>query len=464
MKYAEVLDIIKTGEGYTIEFKESMNSSIGKDICAFANSSGGKIIIGVEDKTNKVIGYHLTNSDRSKVQDIARNMNPSFSVQIEQIKNLAIIFVAEGKNKPYTVGGHFYLRYGANSQQLNRDEIRELFQRENLISFERQTNLNFKEKDFSNDSFNNFRKSTNLDKTLSKEHILNNLNLRTNNKLNNAGILFFSNNVKYYYPTAIVSCFLYSDKEQTEIIDSKEFAEDFISNLNNAYKYLISKLNTAIIIKDELKHKTKLELPEEVLREAIINAMIHRDYNINSPVQINISPDKVEIINPGKLLFPKEELGKRRVLRNPILVDIIHRLGLVEKAGSGIKRIRKLAKEDNVIVEFKTGMFFEVIFQRKLKNRTQIRSKVDTNVDANVDANVDTNVDTKPLIRQKWILNYIQKKGKIKSKLVQSKFNISKEIVSRDLRLLIKQDKIIRKGGGNNVWYELKSEEIKDGN
>jgi len=53
MEYPELLDIIKTGEGYTIEFKETINSSIGKDICAFANSSGGKLIIGVEDKTNK---------------------------------------------------------------------------------------------------------------------------------------------------------------------------------------------------------------------------------------------------------------------------------------------------------------------------------------------------------------------------------------------------------------------------
>ena len=75
MKYSDVLDIIKTGEGYTIEFKESMNSSIGKDICAFANSSGGKIILGVEDKTNKAVGCKLTNPEKSKVQNIARNMN-----------------------------------------------------------------------------------------------------------------------------------------------------------------------------------------------------------------------------------------------------------------------------------------------------------------------------------------------------------------------------------------------------
>ncbi len=257
MEYPELLGIIKTGEGYTIEFKESINSSIGKDICAFANSSGGKLIIGVEDK-----------------------------------------------------------------------------------------------------------------------------------------------------------------------------------------------------IKNELKHKTKLELPKEALREAIINAMIHRDYNINSSVQINISPDKVEIINPGRLLFPKEELGKRSVLRNPILVDLIHRLGLVEKAGSGIKRMQKLAKEDNVTVEFKTGMFFEVIFHRKIDNRAQIRSKTEANR-----MGFGRKSDTKT--RQRWILDCLKQKGTIKSVEIINRFHIVKDTASRDLKHLIEGDKIVRKGGGNNVWYELKKEEEK---
>ncbi|MCD6239433.1 MAG: DeoR family transcriptional regulator, partial [Thermotogae bacterium] len=216
--------------------------------------------------------------------------------------------------------------------------------------------------------------------------------------------------------------------------------EDFVSNLDNAYNYLISKLNTAIIIKDELKHKTRLELPKEALREAIINAMIHRDYNINSPVQINISPDKVEITNPGKLLFPKEELGKRSVLRNPILVDLVYRSGLVEKAGSGIKRIQRLAKEDNINVEFRTGMFFEVVFYRKIRRKSDKQT------------------------REKRILDYLKENKVIKTADVMNQFSIVKDTAARDLKSLIKQNKIVRKGRGNNVWYELKKEESKNDN
>ena len=137
MRYEDLLDLIKTREGYTIEFKESMSSTIGKEICAFANSQGGKIILGVKDN-GEIKGIKLTNQDISKIQDIARNMNPSFSVHIDQIKDLGVIYVSDGCEKPYTVNGHFYLMQGANSQQLNREEIRTFFQKENLISFERQ--------------------------------------------------------------------------------------------------------------------------------------------------------------------------------------------------------------------------------------------------------------------------------------------------------------------------------------
>ena len=377
MKYEELVDVVKTGEGYTIELKESLSNNIGKDICAFANSSGGRIIIGVEDRTREIRGCMLTNSDKSRIQDIARNMSPSFSVQIEQIKNLVVIYVPEGKNRPYTVNGHFYLRYGANSQQLNRDEIRELFQKENLISFEKNT-VDFKEEDLSEEAFVRFQKNAGL-KDLSREHILHNLNLLTNDRLNNCGILLFSKDVKTYFPNAAISCFLYADSEQTEIIDSKEFHEDFVSNLNNAYKYIISKLNTALVI-DGLRHTPKLELPEEALREAIMNAMTHRDYFYPANTQVNISPEHVEIVNPGKLLFPKEELGNRIAQRNPILTDMIYRLGLVEKAGSGIKRMKKAMKKYNLEVEFETSSHFSTIFHRGAygksdRNRTEIRRK-----------------------------------------------------------------------------------------
>jgi len=267
-------------------------------------------------------------------------------------------------------------------------------------------------------------------------------------------VLFFSRNIKKYLPNAVVSCFLYSDKEHTDIIDSKEYAEDFLSNLNNAYNYLISKLNTSIIFDGGLKRKERLELPGEALREAIINAMIHRDYFYPASIQIHISKDRLEITNPGQLLFPKKELGKRSAHRNPVLVDIAHRLGLAEKAGSGIKRIRKIISENKTGISFEVESFFTITFYR-------------------VDANVYTNVDGKAEIRRKsdanptqirrksdaieqWIIKCLQSESRITSKDVRINFNIHKDTAVKYLNKLVDQNKIVKKGGGNNVWYELK--------
>ena len=122
MNKKELLDLVKTREGYGIEFKESLSGALGKNICAFANSSGGKIVLGVADN-GSIKGFNLTNSDKSKIQNVARNMDPSFRVNVEKVSDLAIIYVPDGKEKPYSVNGHFYLRYGSNSQQLRRDEI-----------------------------------------------------------------------------------------------------------------------------------------------------------------------------------------------------------------------------------------------------------------------------------------------------------------------------------------------------
>ena len=84
-------------------------------------------------------------------------------------------------------------------------------------------------------------------------------------------------------------------------------------------KYIMLFLNKEIEIKG-LRREEKLEIPEEALREALINAMVHRDYFIHGRVQIDIYPDRLEITNPGKLLFDEKELGEISIARNPIIL------------------------------------------------------------------------------------------------------------------------------------------------
>jgi len=198
MNKQEVLDLIKTGEGYTLEFKESLNNKeIGKSICAFANSDGGKIILGITDK-GEIKGISKSNRLDSEIQTIARNIDPSLIISFELIDNIGVIYVPVGKDKPYSVGGSFYIRQGSNSQKLNRNEIIDFLQNVNKVSFEKQTS-EFNLKDIDTYKFNNFLKKASISKNLPTIQILKNLNLLTNNIPNNACALLFSRKITKFF-------------------------------------------------------------------------------------------------------------------------------------------------------------------------------------------------------------------------------------------------------------------------
>src|SRR3989344_816577 len=124
MDKKELNFILQEGEGLKLEFKESI-SNLDKELVAFANSEGGKIFLGVTDNGN-INGMKITNKLKSEIQDIANNCDPKIKIKLESFENILIIYVEEGKDKPYKCSSGFYLRQGPNSQKMRRDEIVDL--------------------------------------------------------------------------------------------------------------------------------------------------------------------------------------------------------------------------------------------------------------------------------------------------------------------------------------------------
>ncbi len=125
MKPEELQLILEEGEGYKIEFKESL-SSIDKEMVAFANCSGGRIFLGIADN-REVKGVTITNALKSRIQDIANNCEPRIKIILEDADNLLIIHVREGEDKPYRCAAGFFTRVGPNSQKMTRNEIVDFF-------------------------------------------------------------------------------------------------------------------------------------------------------------------------------------------------------------------------------------------------------------------------------------------------------------------------------------------------
>jgi ATP-dependent DNA helicase RecG len=256
--------------------------------------------------------------------------------------------VPEGKRKPYSTKGKFYLRYGANSQQLKREDIRHFFQDEGLVLFDEKPNLDFNIKsDFNESNFKIFLERTGISPVLKNKEILENLRLLKDGYMKNAGVLLFSNKITDFFLQATITCVLYRGKTKYKILDRKEYDGNIYSNYENSIIYLQSKLNTEFII-NAGPRKEKLELPEEALREAILNAVAHRDYFVaGANILIEIYSDRIEITNPGGLVkgMRIEDLGKKSLSRNNLLFGLMQRMDLVEKVGSGIIRMQNAMKE-----------------------------------------------------------------------------------------------------------------------
>ncbi len=360
--------LLRQGEGFDLEFKVSFSSSLSREICAFANANGGKILIGVDD-SGKVIGTKYTNRLRSQIQDLARNLDPPVYIETSTIGNVVVLNVPEGKNKPYSVNGKFYLRHGSNTQQMKRNEIRDFFRSEGLILFDEILNNEFDiDRDFDESKYSEFIKLLRIQNILNKLETLENLNLYKHDCMTNAGVLLFAKDITRFFPQATITCVLFQGESKYKILDKREFSRDIYSNFHDAFVYLQSKLNTEYIIKDGPRVE-RLELPEDALREALLNSIAHRDYFVSGAnILVEMFSNRVEITNPGGLIkgMTISDLGKKSLSRNRLLFGIMQRMGLVEKVGSGIKRMQNSVREFKLpeLVFNVDDNWFTIIFYR----------------------------------------------------------------------------------------------------
>jgi len=369
MNYEELKELIQAGESYHTEFKHSLDKTFIEEACAFANSGGGRILLGVSDQ-GEIKGSKTDNVMRSRVQDTLRQLDPRIDCQVNLIQDVIEVYVPEGADKPYGCSKGFFMRMGANSQKLSRNEIIEFFQKEGRIRFGelRHPRADF-EQDFDPAAFKDFLRLSGISPSLDRNTLLRNLNCLTHdNQLTNAGVLFFARDIDFILNHAIVVCALYKGNIKVDILDRKNFKGNLVDNIDNALLFVQRHTNEAIIIQST-QHTKVPDYPEVALREAIINAVCHRDYFFQSShVMVEIYENRVEICNPGGLptSLKPEEFGTKSVPRNPLIASLLHRINYIEKMGTGIERIRKAVEQHSgCTVEFKYDDFYTVIFRLK---------------------------------------------------------------------------------------------------
>ena len=374
MKKMQLMNLIALGEGFTTEFKRSGTSNLGREICAFANATGGVILIGVADN-GEIVGADDHNRLKSEVQTIARSAEPPVAVDIASVGKVLSIAIPEQHSKPYSFGGKFFMREGASSQQMSRHEIREFFFKEGLIHFDETPCVRFSfQDDLTAEVWSLFQRRAKIPADMEPLAVLANLHLVKDGSMSHAGAWLLAKDIRKFTVSADAACALFLGNDKERILDRRGFSSDIYSMIDEVVAYILSKINVEYIIK-HVKREERPELPEEALREAVVNALAHRDYRSTANVQVYIFKDRVEIVNPGGLPagMTEADLGVKSIPRNPLLFGILHRMEAVEHIGSGIRRIRNLCKEYGVAkprIEI-SEHWFTVTFSRPVAPESQ---------------------------------------------------------------------------------------------
>ena len=440
MNKKELEFILQEGEGFKLEFKEGL-SGIDKDIVAFANANGGRIFLGIDD-SKKIKGIKLTNKLKSEIIDVARHCDPSINnLKISYFDNIVVIDVSASSNKPHKCSSGFDLRKDATSQKMSRDEIVDFVYDQGMRQFDSQSCAKFNMKDLDKNFIKEYLSRSEISAKTSIENILFNLGVYGNNKINNAGVLFFSKAPKKYFISAYITCARYLGFEKVNVLDRADFEGNVVYQIEEALKFI--RRNTRLSYKIKALEREEIpEYPMEALREAIVNAVMHRNYfERGANVQIDIFDDRVTITNVGALIKPltPQNLGEISVRRNPLIADLFHRINYVEKMGTGLKRIKDEAKKHNTKVKVEADGFFIVTFQNKKPFGV-----------VNVPVNVPVND------RQKWFLNLLFKNNKgIIMNFAKNFPDITIKTIKRDIAYLTKNKIIEFVGAPKTGYYAL---------
>jgi len=363
MDELELLERISQKENFHTEFKITLpdNRELSKDISCFANTDGGEIFIGVND-AGEIIGIAENKVERYmlSVDDVAYNRcRPPITVVQETVRTtngvILVIHIPKGIERPYsTVSGQYYVRSANRCRQASREELLRLFQASESIYYDETTVSNSSLNDLDTNYFIQFLETHLQIKPRGEEvdNYLKNLHLLNGQKrLTVSGLLFFGKNPQKYLPNQKIICaFIKGLDISFPPADQTEITGKIPEMLDNAQKFLQLYLTAEHKIK-KFEPEKLFEIPEVALREAIVNAVAHRDYTIEAPIRIIIFKNRVEIRTPGKLpntvTIESMKIGGSHVLRNPTIYNLLSKMGLVTDLGSGVRRMIQVVKDHN---------------------------------------------------------------------------------------------------------------------
>lgn len=433
-------------ESERIEYKSQMIEDLYREVIAFANSDGGVIYIGIDDQGN-LTGIDNVDETYTRITNGIRDaIAPDVTMFVRYIlqdNKVIQIEVGEGSYKPYYLKSKgmkpngVYVRHGASSVQASPDQIRKMIKESDGDNFEASRCM---EQELTFHAAETAFKQYGVEFSVEKYRAL---GITKNDVFTNLALLL-SDQCHHTIKAAV-----FKDEFCTEFRDSKEFGGSVFKQFEDVVNYLALCNKTVSTIKG-LVRTDKQDYPNEVIREALLNALVHRDYSFSGSIIINVNDSKMEFISLGGLL-PGLSTEDIRIgvsqPRNKKLAEVFHRLRLIESYGTGIRRIFKLYENCPV--------------QPSIEATTNAFRIVLPNMNATDTANEDTPATTgKSTVaitpQMKTVMDYLAKYDEMTDEDLQELLNIKNTRAYQIARQMHENELIDIIGRGASKKYKLK--------
>ncbi len=381
MEAIELLAIIARREDSGHQFKDNFSNinSLAAEMVAMANAQGGDILVGVTDNGN-ISG--LSASDISRLNQLVSNaasqsVKPPINPVTENIQTdnglVMAISIPKGINKPYMDNqGKIWIKSGADKRQVTaREEMQRMFQSACLVYADELPVTGTSFADIEMGIFKAYyenRFGQRIDEMeINLSQLLSNLGLMSGEELNLTGVLLFANNPQRFKPAFEIKAIVYPENsiDINYYIDSENIRGTLAEMYRGASAFLHRNLRR-IQGNQGVNELGKLEIPNIVLEELLVNALIHRDYFISAPIRLFVFSDRIELISPGHLpnhLTIKQIRYGNSNMRNPRLASHASQILPYRGMGTGIPRVLK-AYQDVEMQEDRDANQFKVIVKR----------------------------------------------------------------------------------------------------
>lgn len=424
-------------------------------VTALYNGRGGKIIFGVEDETRKPVGLKDPQKTEHGFIQIIRHWcrldeEPEIEFMNYKNKEFVVVHCPKGKDTPYFIRGEYTprVRIGSSNMLANKEEIARLYREGSSKSQDVYPVENATLDDLDLKAVENYLKKSKLTKQLDKDYLIE-LMLKEhfvaleNGKLipTIAGILLFGKNPHLNITQCEIRADRYIGDSMTEWLDRKDIQGTLFEMINQTEKFLLKNMRTSAKVVG-FKTEFRTEYPIEALREAVINALVHRDWHSSNAILVRIFDSHIDILSPGELLRPLkiDEIMKNSYIpetRNKLLVEVLGKLEMMDKRGTGFLRIREaMDKYKMPHPEFKEKQgYFIIKFTNPLVHKLPDIDEYELNE------------------RQNKAIKHIFAKGKITNSDYVKLFKVSRNTASNDLTELVNKGLIKRIGKGRGSCY-----------